>query len=217
MFGIYIVMNYNSIPSPHPFVINIDARTDRMNEFTEEFMNWPVPVERVSAVKLSPGWKGCSASHLKCIQIAKERNYPWVIILEDDCVLRPGAIQRFQEVLPFLWKNRHRWDIYNGGIAFIKKHTRISQSPSIYEVYGEASQFCLIHNASYDRILNDHPKDVSEYKTPIDTYYSDKFRIWTSTPYISRQRVGTKSDIEGHTSANWESLFDEAEARLINS
>ena len=86
-----LIINKSSIFPPILY-INLDSRKDRMQELTREFANFPVAPERVSAVKYSPGWKGCSASHLKCITIAKERNYPWVLIVEDDCALTTNAL-----------------------------------------------------------------------------------------------------------------------------
>jgi GR25 family glycosyltransferase involved in LPS biosynthesis len=216
VLGTYLLTDYATPKHPYTFVINLDKRTDRMNEIKEEFRHWPVPIERISAIKQSPGWKGCSASHLKCIQLAKERNYPWVVILEDDCILTPNASQRFQELLPFLWKNRHGWDIFNGGVTHLKHHTRIAWNPSIYEVYAYAANFYMVHNSVYDRILRGHPKIIADFKIPIDVYYADTCRIWTITPYIARQRVGTKSDIDNRSGEDRDSIFDESEAMLVN-
>ncbi len=40
--------------------------------------------ERFNAVKKENGALGCSISHLKCLQLAKERGWPQVLIVEDD-------------------------------------------------------------------------------------------------------------------------------------
>ena len=32
--------------------------------------------------------KGCFLSHLKCIQIAKEKKLDYIIVLEDDCIIK---------------------------------------------------------------------------------------------------------------------------------
>jgi len=201
---------------PPTFVINLDKRQDRMNEIKTEFKHWPVSIERISAIKLSPGWKGCFASHLKCIQIAKDRNYPWVVILEDDCILTPNAIHRFHELLPFLWNNRRRWDMFNGGVTYLKQHTQISRKPSIHEVYGYAANFYMVHQAAYNRILNGCPKNPEHYKDPVDVYYTDTFRIWTTTPYLAKQRPG-ESDIGEKMVKDYTGLFDVAERTLLES
>ena len=219
---VYIVLDYatyRSPPSnfPHTVVINLDDRTDRMREVGEEFGGWPVRVERVSAVRRKPGWKGCSASHLKCLQLAKDRGLPWILILEDDCVLKPDAARRFTELLPFLWSTRDRWDMFNGGVTILKHHTRISRTPNIHEVRGYATNFYLVHQGAYDRILDSHPKDPSDFKEPIDVHYAKTFRIWTTVPYLAAQRPGT-SDVEKEAeNRDYNELFDEAEQKLLRS
>ena len=202
-----------SMQFPPTLVINLDSRKDRLSEFTKEFENWPVTVERVSGVKYSPGWKGCSASHLKCVKLAKERNYPWVLIVEDDCILTPGASEEFQKVLPYLWQNRSSWDIFYGGVTSVKKFKRISHSPPIFQVTCFAAHFCLIHSSSYNKILNNHPQSIDDYKDPIDVYYADTLRIWTTAPFFARQRP-SKSDIEEGVK-DYTDFFNRSEKKLL--
>lgn len=102
---------------PPILVINLDHRADKWEQMQKEFEDWPVKLERVSAIKHDIGWKGCYLSHLKCVKIAKERNYPWVLYLEDDCILMPGAKERFLDALPYLWDTRKHWDFFMGGLA----------------------------------------------------------------------------------------------------
>jgi glycosyl transferase family 25 len=46
---------------------------------------------RFNAIKTASGAIGCSLSHIKCLEIAKENNYPQVFICEDDITfLNPG-------------------------------------------------------------------------------------------------------------------------------
>jgi GR25 family glycosyltransferase involved in LPS biosynthesis len=202
---------------PTTVVINLDDRTDRWKEVQEEFSSWPVPVERVSAVRMKPGWKGCSASHLKCVRLAKERGLPWILILEDDCVLRPDAARRFTDLLPVLWATRDHWDIFNGGVTAVKKHERISYNPPLYEVYGYAANFYLVHAGSYDQILDGHPTNPATFKDPIDVYYADTCRIWTTTPYLAAQRPGPSDINESHKKgvSDYTSVFEQAEQKLL--
>lgn len=199
-----------SLDFPPTMVINLDSRSDRLKEFRTQ--SWPVPIERISAVQYNPGWKGCFASHYKCVRLAKERNYPWVVIVEDDCMLTPTAISQFQILLPYLWKNRNRWDIFYGGVTSVKNPRRISHSPPLYETYAFAAHFCLIHTSTYDKILNGCPQHISEYKEPVDVYYAKNFRIWTTTPFFAKQRSG-KSDIE-NGKVDYTDMFADAENAL---
>lgn len=203
---------------PPILYINLDSRKDRMQELTSEFASFPVAPERVSAVKYSPGWKGCSASHLKCITIAKERNYPWALIVEDDCALTTIALKQFTSVLPFLWNSKNNWDIFYGGTTHIKNAIKISYSPPIFQVDGYATHFCLIHKSTYDKILNNHPRHIDNFKKPIDVFYADNFRIWTTVPFIAKQRPSI-SDIQDNPDGaiDYNSTFDEAESKLKNA
>ena len=77
---------------PPVFVINLDKRPDRWSDIQVEFKDWNI--ERVSATEFNPGWKGCTLSHIKCLELANQRNYDWILIVEDDCVLTPDKIGR---------------------------------------------------------------------------------------------------------------------------
>jgi glycosyl transferase family 25 len=197
---------------PPTLLINLDNRTDRLQEIQQDFHSWPVPIERVSAVKRTPGYKGCSLSHLKCIQIAKDRNYPWVLILEDDCMLMTNAKERFQAILPYLWTNRSKWDMFNGGITALSKHTIIDRNRKIFQVNGYAANFYVVHSSVYDRLLGNHPVEPTE---PIDVYYDKNFRIWTIVPYLAKQRP-SRSDIENEDK-DYSKFFNKAETTLMQS
>jgi len=104
-------------------VINLSERKDRWKEIQKTFEEkWPgVYLERIDAVKASPGWIGCLRSHKKAVQIAKKRKYPYVLVLEDDCLPADDSFERFQEILPLLEK-RNDWDIFSGGNNICFKH-----------------------------------------------------------------------------------------------
>jgi len=68
--------------------INLDDRRDRrthMETLLSQTLGVPTDrFERVAAVRDSPGWKGCAQSHVKAVELALERQYHYVCILEDD-------------------------------------------------------------------------------------------------------------------------------------
>lgn len=197
---------------PPTLLINLAHRTDRIQEIQKDFKFWPTPIERVAAVKRTPGWKGCSASHLKCIQLAKDRGYPWVLILEDDCSLTPQARRRFEQLLPLLWNHRTEWDIFYGGPTFLTEFAPIADTTvgKVFKVKGFTTHFCLVHAKTYNRILNLYPKNPG----PIDVFYADHLRIWTVAPYLAKQRV-SPSDIG--TKGEYTHLFIEAENKLLQN
>jgi glycosyl transferase family 25 len=65
--------------------INLSTRPDRLLHVTEQFSALGITnAERVNALRTKSGAIGCSLSHIKCLEIAKERNYKHVFICEDD-------------------------------------------------------------------------------------------------------------------------------------
>jgi glycosyl transferase family 25 len=64
--------------------INLDYRTDRRSEIEGELATMGLSGERFSAILEKPGWIGCSRSHLKVLELAKQSGWKNVLILEDD-------------------------------------------------------------------------------------------------------------------------------------
>ena len=64
--------------------INLEHRVDRKEHVTKELEKIGVKGERFNAIKTKNGAIGCTLSHIKCLEIAKERNYEEVFICEDD-------------------------------------------------------------------------------------------------------------------------------------
>lgn len=64
--------------------INLEERKDRLEHIKKEFEKLNIVGERFNAVKTQSGAIGCSISHIKCLEIAKERDWDYVLICEDD-------------------------------------------------------------------------------------------------------------------------------------
>ena len=68
--------------------INLEHRNDRLEHATEEFKKIGIKAERVDAIKKDAGAVGCTMSHIKCLEIAKKRNYDYVFICEVNQILK---------------------------------------------------------------------------------------------------------------------------------
>lgn len=169
---------------PPILVINLKERTDRWKRISKQLEEWKVPFERVEAIKQKIGWMGCTKSHLKCLEIAKERKYPWVLVLEDDCFLQPNSKKRFEELLPILWKRREEWDIFNGGGSYIFKGKLIRENPILVEFSAYAAHFILHQERNYDRIMKEAKRKI------IDVYYRDRLYQWATYPHLATQFKG---------------------------
>jgi glycosyl transferase family 25 len=75
-------MLLNKIPVIY---INLDSRPDRNEHILKELKKIEVTEpERFKAIKLDNGALGCSMSHLKCVEQAKQKDYDYLFICEDD-------------------------------------------------------------------------------------------------------------------------------------
>jgi hypothetical protein len=191
---------------PPTLVINLDKRTDRWEGIQKKFINWPVPLQRISAVEASPGWKGCFMSHLKCIEHARDNNYEWLLILEDDCRLDEGALTRFQQLLPSLWEQREEWDIFNGGPTFIRDIQKTQSEPPLFKIKAYAAHFALINKSAYDKILGFEEKQI-------DILYSENLRMICTRPKLAHQEAG-KSDITNEET-NYSAGFESSDKELL--
>ena len=69
----------------HTVYINLEYRTDRKVHVEQQLASIGITSPtRFNAIKLPNGALGCSMSHLRCLQIAKEQRWPHILLCEDD-------------------------------------------------------------------------------------------------------------------------------------
>lgn len=68
----------------HTLYINLEHRKDRMLHASKQFEMLGISGERFNAVKTKSGAVGCTISHIKCLELAMQREYEQVFICEDD-------------------------------------------------------------------------------------------------------------------------------------
>jgi len=94
----------------HTLFINLEHRNDRLEHALAEFDKLGIKAERVNAVKMKNGAIGCTMSHIKCIELAKSRNWDQVFICEDDITfLNPELLKRNIEL--FIENDDILWDV----------------------------------------------------------------------------------------------------------
>lgn len=109
------------------FVINLDSRPDRFDHIYSEFHKIGKVFERFSAIPHHDGAIGCTSSHIRCLELAIERGYDYVVICEDDITFtNPNAflksLSRFENLPP------DEWDVLLlGGVVY-------SQTGNSYEM-----------------------------------------------------------------------------------
>lgn len=68
----------------HVYYINLDKRTDRKEAVEKELNTLGWKYTRFPAIRNKNGRIGCSMSHLQLISMAKEKDLPYIVIVEDD-------------------------------------------------------------------------------------------------------------------------------------
>lgn len=152
--------------------INLDHREDRKRDTTTEFiklsqycaphkLNHP---ERVNAIKMEHGAIGCALSHIKCLELAYERKYPYVFICEDDIeFLRPDycikSIKEFEENPP------PNWNVFIVGGNIIPPY-RLYNNSSINVFNCQTTTGYITHYSYYQTLINN-------FRTGIDHLIRD--------------------------------------------
>ena len=93
----------------HAFYINLITRPDRKQHVEEQLKKMDIQAQRFDAIKLANGALGCSMSHLKCLEIAKENNWPHLLVIEDDIQFLDPDL--FKSQLNMFFNNHSNWDV----------------------------------------------------------------------------------------------------------
>ena len=110
----------------HAFYINLASRPDRKQHVESQLNSIGINAERFNAIKLANGALGCSMSHLKCLEIAKENSWPHLFIVEDDIkFLKPDI---FKTQLNSFLSNHKSWDVVLIGGNNIPPYTKIDDT-----------------------------------------------------------------------------------------
>ena len=92
------------------FYINLENRVDRKDHVEKQLKSIGITTfTRFNAIRLSNGALGCSMSHLKCLQLAKERNYDHILICEDDITFLDPNL--FIRQMNLCLSNNKEWDV----------------------------------------------------------------------------------------------------------
>ena len=94
----------------HTLFINLDHRKDRLEHVEKEFEKMEIQGERFNAIKTASGAVGCTLSHIKCLEIAKERDYEQVFICEDDITFTNPELFK-QNIEKFCMNEDIMWDV----------------------------------------------------------------------------------------------------------
>ena len=90
--------------------INLEHRQDRHNHVIKQLESLNINGTRLNAVKLKNGALGCTISHIKCLELAKDNNWDQVFICEDDIVFTNPKLL-LNNIQLFHKNNDINWDV----------------------------------------------------------------------------------------------------------
>ncbi|MBM3856791.1 MAG: hypothetical protein FJ390_02370 [Verrucomicrobia bacterium] len=197
------------------FVINLDSKPEQFQEVQKAFQPYGIECERYVVMSNEHKQIGCTMTHLEIIARAKKERWPYVFVIEDDCVPRE-AIKEWPAISQFLLQEKNRWDLFLGGALFVypkKLATDFKSKESLQLELIECidaitAHFIIYNQSSYDRLLDWYDLPLPLEKRPnIDNLFGkDQFKIWVPSPFIAWQKP--------HSGWSWEKEFERAEEKL---
>lgn len=185
------------------YCINLEKRKDRLESIKKQFDKIADVLVRVEGIDTKSSY-GCGLSHLKCIQLAKEKNLDYILVIEDDCIFKKGAKKILIDAIKRLGND---WDILLGGIScFFNQNIKFKNKLNLFKVYDFCGFFCTVYNKRcYDKMLewksnyNNGDSITKENHKDIDRYASylsknKKLDIYCIHPFIATT-MGGFSDI----------------------
>lgn len=91
------------------YYINLEIRPDRKQHVESELRSLGWNPKRFNAIKLSNGALGCSTSHLRCLELAKNENLDHILICEDDITFLNKDL--FKNQLNNFLSTNKSWDV----------------------------------------------------------------------------------------------------------
>jgi len=156
----------------HVMYINLDKRNDRKLHVVKELEKIGVTdSSRFKAIELTNGALGCSMSHLKCVENAKEQNLDYVLICEDDIeFLNPDL---FLNQLNKFFNSNIQWDV-----VLIAGNNMIPYKPvndTCIQIYNcQTTTGYIVQKHYYDTLIQNYKEGI---KLLIKEPFSKEYKI----------------------------------------
>jgi GR25 family glycosyltransferase involved in LPS biosynthesis len=161
------------------FYINLNSRVDRKLHVERQLdlVGIRDNVKRFNAIHNVNGRIGCSLSHLKCIQMAKEQNMEFVLILEDDVLfLLPDDF--VENVNKFLSNPQNKWDVLLLAGNNLPPFTT-NDEVSIRVTHCQTTTGYIVRKHYYDTLISNIKEGVAKLmKNPEHHYYFAIDKYW---------------------------------------
>jgi glycosyl transferase family 25 len=161
----------------HAFYINLEYRTDRLDEIESELFIMGINAQRFNAISTTNGAIGCTMSHLKLLNDAINNNYSHLLILEDDVqFLEPELFKT--KINKFLELHENNWDVIIFSGNNVPPHIQVDET-CIKVTRCQTTTGYLV-NGHYLKKLRDNVKEGLEklIKNPQNHYFFAIDKYW---------------------------------------
>jgi GR25 family glycosyltransferase involved in LPS biosynthesis len=203
----------------HGFYINLESRKDRKEHVETQLESIGIKdvVKRFNAIRLPNGALGCSFSHLKCIETARENKWEHVLIVEDDIHFLDFSLF-VQQINQFFNNKKNEFDVVLLAGNNMPPYKKIDDTcVQVSQCQTTTGYIVLSHY--FDIIIENMREGIKNLiKEPSNhgLYAIDKFwfrlqqqnKWYLIIPLTVTQREGDYSDIEGRPSNYTRSMTD---------
>ncbi len=170
-------------------IINLAHREDRRIHILKEITK--MPLEECYLIEgIVDGTNTCFQSQRKCIEIAKEKKWEHVLVLEDDCIFE----ENLTKVLIPAWEQvkRKEWKMFFLGANL--QSSAAKEGENLLKLSGAfAAHAYIVHNSFYDTILS------LPFDREMDIHYKELMKnhqIYLCNPMVAYQ-LPSYSDLQG--------------------
>jgi glycosyl transferase family 25 len=184
--------------------INLETRPDRLAHATAELAKIGVVGERFNAIRTKSGAVGCTLSHIKCLEIAKERGYDHVFICEDDITFNNPALL-LANLAKFADNEEIMWDMCLVGANNVPPFQPITDY-CIRVFYAQTTTGYIVKNHYYDTLIENFKQSAQKLiqkpgsvkENAIDIYWKrlQKQDYWYMIIPATVTQYANHSDIE---------------------
>jgi glycosyl transferase family 25 len=170
----------------------LPSRTDRLKSFVEQIKYLDSYAQKVNGVEHDKPMLGIAQAHINSILIAKQNEWPEVLIMEDDVVF-----QAKEKTLPYLneaLKNLPEdWDVLLGGVYETRHLTKTN------EYWSRTGEFCGLHfyivnSKAYDKVIEGYDE-----RTHFDRWVNKggkKLNCYVTNKFIATQSNGMSDNVK---------------------
>lgn len=163
-----------------------------MQRFSKEITYLDSFAQKVNGVTNSKPMLGIAQAHINCILIAKQNEWPEVLIMEDDVVF-----QGKEKTAPYLneaLKNvPEDWEVLLGGLYGVGRSDAVGQLTKANDYWSRVGEFCGIHfyivnKTAYNKIIEGYDE-----KTHFDRWINKggkKTKCYVTNKFVATQSAG---------------------------